>query len=341
MKKLSFLIGLIILLGCTGIKTGGEISLTTSKDFYKGTGGLSLTLIENTPPKEVYEKTDFIIGFNIQNEGSHDIEDGIITLGLEKDYVNIIEDWKNDLGKTESGEDKLIPIKDNLNSLSFKLAGRNVYTPAGEQGIVYVTAQPNQLAVQSQSLKSNIAITACYPYRTEVVTTVCIDTDITNTRVREKSCLIKDINLDSQGAPIAVTKIEYKMLPKGHDFVKPEFIITLENKGNGEVIKPNKKLIENACGLSKIFSEDEQKLSFNIIHLRAYLSSGDQAQLRCEPALDDYIANVRLKEKKGIARCILDDGINIVRGTFTTPLRILIDYGYTFTVSKEITIKKP
>lgn len=336
------IIALLLILGCAGTTSKTQAGISTGKDYYKGSSGLNLKFLENTP-KEVYENSQFILGIEIGNEGAYDIYPaglggdyaekepnervGILAVGIEKDYISLSKsDWKNDF-KAENLDD---------NTLTFNLRGKNVLTPLGEQGNIFIAPKTKSLAKQSQTLKSTITATACYPYRTEAVATVCIDTDITNTRIREKGCIVKDISLDSQGAPIAVTNIEVKMLPKGDDFVRPEFLIALANKGNGEAVNPDK--IGHICGLEKI-PPDERELTYNVVLLSAFLSNGEK-QLRCEPA-DEKLAIVRLREKKGIARCILDEGVGIREGIFATPLQILIDYGYTFTISQDITIKKP
>ena len=51
-------------------------------------------------------------------------------------------------------------------------------------------------------------------------------------------------------------------------------------------------------------------------------------------------AEARLREKKAIARCTLKEGIPSNRDAFTSPLKIELDYGYTLTIPKDITIEK-
>ncbi len=70
------------------------------------------------------------------------------------------------------------------------------------------------------------------------MTELCVDTDVYGLRPGEKACNSKDLAFnEGQGGPVAVTNIETKMLlDSDEDKVKPQLIIHIENKGNGEVI---------------------------------------------------------------------------------------------------------
>ena len=67
------------------------------------------------------------------------------------------------------------------------------------------------------------------------------------------------------------------------------------------------------------------------IRVRAYLSGNKQ--LVCEDA--------KLKEDKDSVRCTLEEGIGTGKGTYQAPLKILLDYSYTYTISRNTAIKKP
>ena len=319
----------IILYGCENSKT---VPVLTSKDFHKGTSALEMEFIKGIMPDAVYENSMFLIGINIKNNGAENIKKGLLNLGIERDYINL----KKEELKTNLGDGIEIV---NENTLRFNLSGKNIYNPLGQQGFIYLSAETNELAKQSQTLISNIALTACYDYKTVSVSTICIDTDITNTDIRDKNCIVKELSLDSQGAPVAVTKIEYQMLPSGPNYVKPEFFITIENKGSGEVVSPEENIIKSLCGLGSLpkpesdigFDEKKRQLVFNVVELSASLSIGFDELLRCEPYEDDYYRGViKLKDGIGIAKCTLEGGIDVSKGSYTTPLRIQLDYGYTF-----------
>ena len=109
----------------------------------------------------------------------------------------------------------------------------------------------------------------------------------------------------------------------------PHFIIYLENKGNGEVVAEDK--IEDVCSRKPLGFRD-----FNKVTIKAFLSD---KELNCNSGEAEK-AESRLREKKDIVRCTLEEGIASNRDAFASPLKVELDYGYTFTISKDITIEK-
>jgi hypothetical protein len=47
-----------------------------------------------------------------------------------------------------------------------------------------------------------------------------------------------------------------------------------------------------------------------------------------------------LKQKEDTMRCKYEEGFDDSKGTFASPLYIVLDYGYTDTISRDVTIKK-
>ena len=135
-----------------------------------------------------------------------------------------------------------------------------------------------------------------------------------------------------QGAPVAVTKVETRMLPQTDGTIKPSFVISIENVGKGEVIKPNIGIISNMCGSPALNYRD-----FNTLEVSAYLSG---TQLDCKKTQDDSIpVEIRLKEKKATFRCT-GGAIDTSSNAYSASLKVQLNYGYTFTISKDIIIQK-
>ena len=154
---------------------------------------------------------------------------------------------------------------------------------------------------------------------------------------REKPCEAGTLTLSSQGAPVAVTKIESEMLPDKDNpsIIKPRFIITVKNLGNGEVIQKEK--VEAACSSQPIGYKE-----WNNINIKAYISNmDDENKLDCditEEGTQDGV--IILKQKEDSIRCAYEPGFNEEKGAFASPLYIILDYGYTDTISREVKIKK-
>ncbi len=316
-----FMLFLIIIVGCdSGTKSKTPI---TDVDVRKGIDGLIMEFTKNAPPARVFEDSIFPIAVNLKNKGASDIEKekGIIVFGFEKAYV--------DVGK-ESDERQQIDIK-----------GKSVFNPDGDEDFITINAKAKKIGEQSETHPSTILATACYPYKTVFGSSACVDTDIYGLRKGEKACSIRDLEFaNGQGAPVTITKVETRMLPDvDEDKVKPHFIIHIENKGNGEVIKSDK--IEVVCTSDKLEYTD-----FNTVEISASLSG---KELDCSIGegipettirLRDKKTTIRLRDKKDTVRCTLRDGIDRNLGAYTSPLRIELDYGYTFTISKDIIIEK-
>jgi hypothetical protein len=288
----------------------GPSQTITDIDIYKGSEGLLMQFLENAPPDELYEDSPFKVILKLENKGATDIVKGYLSLGIEKDYMELR----------------------SFNFVrTFKLKGKSLQIPKGDQRVEEFSIKTKNLEPQSEVHTSNIIITACYDYTTFFSPSVCVDTDIYKENPVKKTCEVKDISASNQGAPVAITLIEEKILPKESNIVIPYFMIKISNVGNGEIIDINK--VRAACS-----SGSFEHASWNHVYVNAFL--GNQ-QLTCKPSKGDIKTGyVKIKDNEGIVRCVLEEGISTNFASYITTLRINISYGYTFTLSKEILIKK-
>lgn len=311
MKKIIIVMLLVVLVisGCKG--TGREIHTIVTGDIYKGTTGLSMEFL--SAPTDVFEESPFRISVDLRNDGAFDIENGYLTLGLETDFINV-DEWTLRKPITSMIEN---------NQVEFDLGGKSTLNPEGSQGIVSMSLSAKTIEKMREKHTSTILLTGCYGYKTKLSEAVCIDTDVLGMRSIEKACEVEDKTLDSQGAPVAITKVEVDMLPH-EDMIRPQFLIYVENKGNGEVVKAAS--IKNACSGESVAYDD-----FNVVDIKAYLFD---KPLKCTPS------QIKLRKKKDEIRCILDEGISKEEGTHSETLNLELDYGYTNTISTTVDIKK-
>lgn len=352
----------------------------TDADVRKGISGLTMQFVKNAPPENVFEESGFPVSLKLKNEGASDIEDnkgtietesGIVVFGFEKSYADVIGKIKDEIAKLSDEEKRILSTKvvniDEIRTLSdkkqedlsadekdkiqqfidvltnlrakkeFNIKGKSIYSPLGDEDFININANAKKIGAQSEKHPSTILATACYRYKTILGTSVCIDPDVIGVVTGKKACAIKELAFsEGQGAPVTVTKIETRMLPAIEaNKVKPHFIIFIANKGNGEVINPNKDkedIIKKACTSKPLNYTD-----FNTLKITASLPQG---VLKCSETQPAGPTTVRLKEKEDMIRCTLDEGIDIGRDAYTAPLRIELEYGYTFTISKDIIIEK-
>jgi hypothetical protein len=306
----------LFITGCGGLQQRNGPGII-SREVFKGTNGLIMEF--QMTPEEVFEESPFRIEVMLKNDGAFDIEDGYLTLGLEKDFVELKE-W---LVKTP------ITTLVTEKQAKFILEGKSVEMPQGMQGITAMDLKSKNIEALREVHESTILLTSCYEYKTKSTEGVCIDVAELGTREVEKPCEVEDKKLGSQGAPVAITEIEVDMLPH-EDKIKPQFIIHIENKGNGEVVKSG--LIRQACSSEPIDYND-----FNVVRVKASLFN---KQLTCAPNDGTKIGLAKLKEKKDEIRCVLEEGISKEEGTRTESLNIELEYGYTSTISTRMDIKK-
>jgi len=348
-KRIILVIGILSLLviaGCegSGIFGGGSDKKSiTDIDIRKGFSGLKMEFLTNAPPENVFEDGRFPISLKIKNAGASDIVDGVLVFGLEKAYVDYNETPEYIVGyeSIPDGIEEVMPIY--REGVQFDINGKSIFSPVGDEDFITVNAQAKQVGPQSETHPSTIFATVCYPYKTIFGTSVCVDTDIIGERRGQKACSVRDLLFsDGQGAPVAIAKVETRMLPQEGGKVKAHFIIRIENVGNGQVVDVSS--FNNACTSQELDYKD----FFNKIVVSASLSG---KALECNgEEINETHTVVKLRggkgstlEKKGdLIRCSTKDADDIDTGldAYVAPFSIELDYGYTFSISKDIIIEK-
>jgi len=262
-----------------------------------------MEFLTNAPPSETYEEIPFNIGILLKNAGAYDVKGGIISFTVEEDYIEL----------------------PNKGDIRFNLNGKSVALPIGDQKTEMIRTKTKKISGQSEMHTSKILVSICYPYQTKKNVDVCIDTDMYGIKNMKKVCNVKDIALTTQGAPIAITKIESEMLSSDDEtIVKPSFKIYIKNVGGGIVFA--KENINNVCSSAPLKYEEMNAVKIKV------MMSGEELQCREEI--------LKLKENKDNVRCTLENGISTEKAIYTTPLTIELSYGYSTSMSKDILIKK-
>lgn len=325
LQMLLLVIVVVMISGCSAQKGGGGKDTSAKLPFtyaavHSGTEGVKIEFLPNAPPSELLapfksgSSYPFKAGIKLSNKGAFDVEDGWIVLTSEEDYMRL-DSFKR----------------------AFSLKGKSLFNPGGDSSIEVFDGSTKPFREgQSEKHVSLLLATACYKYRTGVQTDTCVDTDILGLSQKKKACTVKDISMGSQGAPLAVTKIEIKIFPEGSGeriaFVKPQYVIHIKNAGDGEVINPSADM-GSACSSELVSNRDSEafKRIWNIATVSASLSG---KELACSPN------PIRLRAKEDFVRCSLkdEDKIDANIPSYTAPLTITLNYGYTTTISKEVAV---
>jgi len=190
-----------------------------------------------------------------------------------------------------------------------------------------------------------ILATICYPYKTVSSPTVCIDPAPFDDR-QEKVCRIGSTTVPSQGAPVAVTKIDQEASTN-----KIQFKINIKNVGNGDVIKSGVGVKDintldkcNPLGGGLLDRKDFDRVTLEKVEIGPLnLMDKDTTtqKSKCSPFADGSDNIIRLFNGEGFVICTLDiDELGGVQSAYTTPLNIKLNYSYRSTISKQIEISK-
>lgn len=285
------------------------------EEYRKGTGALAIDF--GGLIKEVPENNPFQIPVEVRNEGASDIKEAYVFINTGE-YADALE--SEDFVK--------IDVKEAITK-EFSFVGRSPENPDGQREIVFLNAQALSAGTED-SVSSEIKATACFDYKTIAKADVCIDTEKYKPgRFGARACEVKDISMQSQGAPLAVTKIKTDILYVDKDHIKPYFEITVENKGNGDVFKLDSgQSVKNSC-LGSIGK------NYNKAVVEASLT-GEEKKLKC--SMGQEAKEAYFKEGESIVTC-QGDPIPTDKPAFLTPLYIEVYYGYVLTESANVKIK--
>ncbi|MDD9953928.1 MAG: 3D domain-containing protein [Candidatus Woesearchaeota archaeon] len=307
MKRLLLL--MIFLTACTG--GANEFSS-------RGSDGLQVELIRNAPPDYTYEDQQLPVEFIIRNQGTADVPYQNMRLTFLYDPLYI------------AGKQQPFPLKDPVQDLLF---GRSPEYPGGDSNLFSVpedrSFRTKQFLGTRELPKTTFTANLCYTYTTIATASVCIDTNLYE-NVRQQSCSAEDVRLRSQGAPIAVTKVDIDALPGVAGGVVPRFRIHLQDIGNGYIVAPASVDIDDAC----IRHEIPENLASSVLFKATLMGT----ELKCRPG-----PIVRLHEGKADIVCDVDDldsRIYDATQNFQSTITMEAAYHYTTSHSREITIER-
>jgi len=288
-------------------------------NYYEGDDGLVMEFLENAPPTEVYETSEFPIKIMIFNKGAFDVinkNHAELTMTYDGFYL---EEADSQGFKSFFGTDPDL-ITDNPDFIN--LTGKSPAYPNGNFMLFSLgSLKASTIKGTREMPETSISLNLCYPYNTTMVDTVCVDTNLYKENLRTQVCEATDLNLRDQGAPVAVKQVEVEMQPVA-GMVRPVFVVHVENVGGGNLLAPG----ENCLLQSK------KRNSWNQANISAYLSN---ITLDCSPK------NIRLIEDEGYTRCYVpNDALISGIDSYMASITVYLNYVYLNTISKELQINR-
>lgn len=283
----------------------------------------------------MFEGDTFPVIVKVRNTGAFGLigdNKAILSLGVEKDYTKDVKLLPT--GRVQQFGD----IKD---AATFNLDGRSNVNLKGDEEVVSYNIKAGKIDPQSEAHSSTVVASLCYPYNAILDATVCIDTDVSNLRPGKKACKAQDLVFSNgQGAPVAITKIEVNMLPSQlseqapeYKKIVPQFLIYIENKGQGTAIKND--AVKDFCTKGGTSHKN-----INTIYIKASLPNEELDCTSKEKDTNEKIAIAKLKDKKDVVRCTSKNGIDAKLDPYFSPLKVELTYGYTQSILSNYFIQK-
>lgn len=312
-KMAIFIVLGLVLVGCAPRTTDRDLSTV---NFRTGSQGLDMRYAQNLPPPRLYDDQEFDVMIEVYNRGATDISGGnskVFLSGFDGSIISGVRAtttaFVGDYGATLEG-----------------LEGKSQLNPTGDFETIEFKGQIRDLESRNIDVYSpTLLATACYRYETIANPTVCIDGDPFSTASKQKICIPGTVGTGSQGAPIAVPSVEVDARPR-----TTQFRINIQNVGGGTVFKDGFQF------LSRCDPYDRDGLSYrdvDYVTLQQVRVGQKDITGSCKP-IDDR-GNIRLPDGNGFIICTMRD---ITDPVYTTPLRIVLRYGYRSSISQRVEI---
>ncbi len=320
-----YLLVILLLLSACG---GGEL---TRVNYFEGREAVHLTFGQNTPPRNVYDDSQFMLGVNIHNRGAFDTEGKIIF-----EYDTFVLEGSGSFER------------------EFAIRGKQPGFPRGEQDYL----QGGFLEVREveglrESTDTRITASICYPYRTQLTDFFCVDSDVfggdTNPLCRGRQFH----TYSGQGAPVIIDRVTPDVVPRGtledstetvipvldetgnlvevrreevstrQIILQPHFEISIRNVGRGLVFGTNQGL--SAC-------TDTSQRRMGEVHVMANMLD---LNLTCSPN------PVTIRGGEATTRCFVEpDDWFYTSTSYMDVLTVYLDYYYLDQTSTEVKVNR-
>jgi hypothetical protein len=308
------LVVILFLVGCDPFKPPTEPLI--ERNIYTGTTGVTVDIYKL--PEEVYENEIFNYAAKIENKGPYKVNNAKLIVTIDKGYM-----------KFKEGNNYLAIDGINLDEKNF-FNMFNDFTVSNTP--IYV----QEIDSFSEYHDAVILSSFCYDYKGIANADICIDTDPHEVTAAEKYCENPDsISLsEGQGGPVVIDTIEPRMLIdsyNGREIIRPQFKISVMNKGEGTVFKPG--FAGQVCSEQSFDDSVYNSISLDNIKIS---NKFDINNFECLPP------NLVLREGQESIICTLKPESGIEKGSpaYNAVLIVEISYGYMTTSSENIKIKK-
>src|SRR3989338_5158714 len=256
--------------------------------------------------------------------------EGVVVSFLDDDYVFYDQQYLNlqlvlenkgaydePQGKVVlSGYDPtIVKLDTELIELPAEFYGKNIYAPEGYKYFVSVAEESPVSLTLGESYETTLQASLCYSYQSIATPTVCLLYNPEDTYI----CDQDTIGLSSQGGPVSVTEIR-----QDYEQDKVRFTVFVQHVGDGTVVNAYDVDAFDACPFG-LTNED-------LDHVGVALEINGLSEPSCIPS-NGYIALNDAGQGVIICTFTLRE-----QRTYTTPLKITLDYSYLSVIDQEMSI---
>ncbi|MBI2141245.1 hypothetical protein HYU16_02365 [Candidatus Woesearchaeota archaeon] len=313
-----FLIAVLLIGGCGQI--GGKRDTGSGiPEIYVGTAGFDAAFAAESVPGLVTAGSSSDVVLLLTNNGAVNTPSAIVTVKDTRGAFTL---------ESAKGSDKIFFSKPLIiTALGGKESASS--TEGSAEGVV-LTLKAQEFSKNVEAVDTGLIASVCYEYGTKLTANVCVDASSYSFQKQRKPCDAKaPVALKSQGAPVAIKKIEI-VTEKSGNYVKPKFKIYVDNVGTGLII--GKDSLGLFCTDNPETTISKDKLNIVVV---------EKAELRGKPLkCSDDVPEIKNAIEKILSGKAADDYILCSydgndfedgSGAFVTPLKIELSYGYTST----------
>lgn len=293
---------IIAVVGVSGCITPKEES-TPQTAFVGGSGGLSISFMQNAPPSEYPECTGFEIGVQLENKGEYTLEKGKTSISISGIATHATGYY----------------ITPSATQAADELTGRQKFgktvTPGGQQLVSFSSiGSPDFPGDTTQT----IIATICYPYRTVAMSTICVKESFTKqtTGGTELCKITGDKTVFNAGSPVHISSLS--QFPVGSPIRGITVNMKLSNVGGGTPY---------ALGATcpAVLQSNIGKIKVTKMHLINLDKDGD-----CVGKI------ITMTGSEAFLSCKFDWTGEKISGEFEDILEMAFDYGYTDTTTTKV-----
>jgi hypothetical protein len=273
-------------------------------NYRTGTEGLLVGFSKDSPPAKVYKDSKLMIVLEVRNKGAYTKQaslGNVYLTGFDPNAI-FLE------GYDSTGKYANYPIPET--------AGKSPYMSEGGYNYIEVTESAPVKVPYGDLTDQKIMATTCYEYQTIATPSVCVVSSPTAI-YKDKICEPTTVTMTNQGAPVAVTKVQEQSMEN-----MVSFIITVQNVGGGRVVSLDSL---SSCPLGLTYQNT------NIVNFGVGLSN---YKADCTPS----DGKIRLIDGKAVFFCRFPVE---TLASYVSPLNIILNYGYSSSVTRSVQIANP